>query len=76
MSARVATSAVEVTGPSAQPWTEDEPHRVHFYDPKRRGTWLRYFAKLADALEFAGSRRLYARPCVVETSPRCALEAS
>lgn len=71
----VATSEVEVTGPSSLPWTQDLPYRVRAYIP-RKGVSHTYFAADLAARAFASSHRLYAKPCVVELSPRLALEAS
>lgn len=40
---------------------------VRYYDAKRGGVWTRTFADRAEAEAFAATRRLYARPCKVET---------
>jgi hypothetical protein len=50
-----------------QPWTGAEPYRVHFYDPKKVGTWLHYFADRAEAEAFAVGKKLWHQPALVET---------
>lgn len=66
---------VVLTGPNTRHrWTEDKPYRVHYFDPKRRGTWHRYFDDEGPAVEFAAEHRLHSLQCTVEQSPRFALE--
>ena len=56
-------------------WDEDKPYRIRYYNPKKRGVWHRYCDTVQEATEFAAGHRLYSEPCVVELSPRHALEA-
>ena len=51
-------------------WTSELPFRVHFYDPTKTGTWVRYFATRKEAAEFAVGKTLWSEPALVETKPR------
>ena len=44
----------------------DKPrYSVHYYDPKRKGTWVREFDSQLEAEEFAKGKRVYSKPCQV-----------
>lgn len=55
---------------AASPWTQaHKPYRVHYYNPKARGTWLSYFDTLDAAQAFAVGRTVWSEISVVEINP-------
>lgn len=56
MSAPLPTHAFTATGE----W------KVHYYDPKRKGTWVARFATQAEAEAFAVGKRVWGKPAKAE----------
>lgn len=69
------TDPTEITGASSRLWTEDKPFRVLWRSRRTSQDFHAYFDRKEDAEWFARRHSVGAADCVVEVSPRCALEA-
>lgn len=67
--ARAVVEAPKGMPASRFPWTKPRAFRVHYYDPLHSGTRHAYFDGYQEARDFAATRRVYAKPCVVEARP-------